>query len=85
MTSEEMTNESIEKIKSCSDESLQVIWDHLCADFFLADTSKKAELVAYSAEKQREFLQDYAQQLLKGASYVEPFWRFVVKEEQFSF
>lgn len=85
MTNEEMTNQSIEKVRACSDETLQSIWDHLCASFFLADTAKKAELVAYSVEKQRTFLQEYARDLLKGSSYVEPFWRFVVKEEQFTF
>lgn len=85
MTSEEMTTEAIEKIKSCSDTTLQTIWDHLCESFFLADTAKKADLVAYTVDKQRVFLQGYAQHLLRGASYVEPFWRFVVKEEQFAF
>jgi len=85
MTNEEMTSQALEKIRSCSDDTLQGIWDHLCASFFLSDTAKKAALVAYPVEKQRDFLQGYAQDLLKGASYVEPFWRFVVKEEQFTF
>ncbi len=85
MTNDEMTTQAIEKIQSCPDEVLQTIWDHLCATFFLADTAKKAALVAYPVEKQRTFLQGYAKDLLKGSSYVEPFWRFVVKEEEFAF
>ena len=82
---EEMIAKAIEKIKTCSDETLQAVWDHLCASFFLADTAKKADLVAYPVERQRQFLQGYARDLLQGKSYVEQFWRFVVKEEVFEF
>jgi hypothetical protein len=85
MTSQQMTAEAVDKIKTCSDEALQTIWDNLCQEFFLADTAKKADLVAYPVDKQRSFLQTYATDLLQGASYVEQFWRFVVKEEVFSF
>ncbi len=85
MNNGEMIAEAIDKIKTCSNETLQTIWDHLCAEFFLADTAKKADLVAYPVEKQRQFLQSYAQDLLQGKSYVEQFWRFVVKEEVFEF
>lgn len=85
MTEEQMTKESIERIQSCNDEELQALWNRLCAAFFLADGAKKRDLEAYRVEQQREFLPPYAEELLKSHSFVEPFWRFVVKEEQFNF
>lgn len=85
MTNDAMIDQAVKKIQSCSDETLQTIWDNLCASFFLADTAKKAELIAYPSTRQRAFLQEYAKDLLKGASYIEAFWRFVVNEEQFTF
>lgn len=85
MTQEEMTKAAIAKITEASDDEMQAIWDRLLGGFFLADTAKKAELEAFSVDRQRTFLKEYAEELLRAQSYVEPFWRFVVQGEAFAF
>lgn len=85
MTAEEMTQASVEKIAGVSDDEMQAIWDRLLNGFFLADTAKKAELEAFSVDRQRAFLKEYAQELMRAQSYVEPFWRYVVQGESFAF
>lgn len=86
MTNEQMTNESLEKIRVLSDTEIQTLWLNLCnGGFFLADTAKKQDLLKYPPDTARTFLLQYVVDLQTYASYVEEFWRYVVKGEVFTF
>jgi hypothetical protein len=85
MTEQEMTAATVERLQQMTDAEMQALWDRLCQHFFLADGAKKQDLLRFPVDRQRQFLLGYAKELLDSHSFVEPFYRFVVKAETFAF